>query len=506
MRALHWAAADHRTKRPWGIKRKSIVQLAFGLPFEGSRHDVGLGTIMTRNKTIDPTAPTPAVQNPEVPEVFSAPCGRTFSAPRLIRKIPYHRYVRLRSALWKALKDGTPRYLCPLCGCGLRLRSSMNKEASFVHGPAEGRACSERTRGLSESEIRRFKYGGRQEGEPHKRAKERIVRSLRADNRFAAVVVEGTWRGDVDRSSRRRPDVRAEIGDLSLAFEAQLSTTFLSVVLERQAFYRENGGLLVWVLPSFDPQNRRQTDDDILFCNNSNVLLVDEESTLESERSGELHFGCWIAHRDIDDEGRSRTRWERRLVGWDGLTIDQDGQRAFAVDVEGAERKARTEARPASLRTRWRRFFEELDGLDSSSASERFFALRSETEAARLPFPSLLYLSSGLRATVRSVLSAEAGRPVGYKFDKLVQIAFLLTDQFPSAVTPFLCALKEHGLSSRLAENKKWPERQVTLRERVRADPAKFLLAEDEHEFVCFLFPDVAGSMNRARAAISRGL
>ena len=37
------------------------------------------------------------------------------------------------------------------------------------------------------------------------------------------------------------------------------------------------GRCLIWVLPRFDPTYRRLTEDDILFTNNHNVLVVNEQ-------------------------------------------------------------------------------------------------------------------------------------------------------------------------------------------------------------------------------------
>ncbi len=43
----------------------------------------------------------------------------------------------------------------------------------------------------------------------------------------------------------------AKFGELRMAFEIQLSTTFIRVIAERREFYLREGGLLVWLFASF---------------------------------------------------------------------------------------------------------------------------------------------------------------------------------------------------------------------------------------------------------------
>ncbi len=97
-----------------------------------------------------------------------------------------------------------------------------------------------------------------------------------------------------DGSQRRRPDISATWrGGLRVVFEAQLKTTFLDVVVRRRVFYRDQGALLVWILRSFDPFDRRLTVDDLLFKNNSNIF-VDQLTIFSSKASGTERCRIWI--------------------------------------------------------------------------------------------------------------------------------------------------------------------------------------------------------------------
>ena len=76
--------------------------------------------------------------------------------------------------------------------------------------------------------------------------------------------------------------MQARRADFRIAFEVQLTTTFLDVVIGRKTFYRNQGALLVWVLAYFDPGYRQLTVDGVLFNNNANVFVIDEASMIRT--------------------------------------------------------------------------------------------------------------------------------------------------------------------------------------------------------------------------------
>lgn len=137
--------------------------------------------------------------------------------------------------------------------------------------------------------------------------------------------LEATWRASKGLPGLRRPDVSARYGELRTAFEVQLSTTFLDVVLGRKRFYREEGAALVWILRSFDSSYRRMTTDDILFGDNSNILVVDDVTVAASIAATQLVVRVWHWQPRIEDE-RIIDAWVERLVPWNELLIDVDRQ------------------------------------------------------------------------------------------------------------------------------------------------------------------------------------
>jgi len=66
----------------------------------------------------------------------------------------------------------------------------------------------------------------------------------------------------------------------------------LDVVVGRKEFYRAEGALLVWILPYFYPSYRQLTVDDLLFNNNANVLVIDNETSAISEALHRFTMRC----------------------------------------------------------------------------------------------------------------------------------------------------------------------------------------------------------------------
>jgi hypothetical protein len=115
------------------------------------------------------------------------------------------------------------------------------------------------------------------------------------------------------------------------------------------------------------------------------------------------------------------------------------------------------------------------------------------------------YIASDVRSAVRAVLSARAGKPIGFKFGTLVQIAHHLHDKAKGALLPFGRAIKSFERTTLLVDadkSGKWRDRAVHVREGMALGESCYLLEEDEHAFLCFLFPDLAESLDRARLVV----
>jgi len=474
----------------------------------------GIDRAVGGNVTVDPRERAALVDDPAIIEARSRRTGRLLDAKRLIGSFDYAEAIRLRGVLKDAASRGRPRLVCPMCGVTLFLASSTRKNFYLRHRSEDGSCPAVTHSGLTEAEMRAMKYRGAQESDAHLRTKELLVRSLATDPSFSDVRVEATWRASEGLIGLRRPDVSARRGDLRAAFEVQLSTTFLDVVLGRKRFYRDEGAALVWILPSFDPSYRRMTTDDILFGNNSNILVVDEVTVAASIAARQLIVRVW--HRQPRIEGEHIVDdWIERLVAWSDLLIDVDRQTVCAFDFAAAESAAISELgrlreqQNATREAKWRAAAEAAEGDLRAEIFE--WALGEDYAVdpvayhrhwAELNYDLVAYgahllgPATDLRVPIRMVKvieTAKTGKPVGFRYDTLVEMAHHLFHQRPELLKGFGFLLRAYGHHHLLAEQDasgKWASKVAAHRGAMRREP-RFQLAEDEQRLFDFLSEDL---------------
>jgi hypothetical protein len=300
-----------------------------GEPAEPAQRSIG-------NVTVDPLAPATPVENPEIVEILNLEDGSIVRTADFIAGQRYQDIVATRIDVRERL-NRNPIFACAWCGTPAYIVATGEKRFFFRHKAEDG-SCAAQTRGeLTREEIQARKYHGLRESEAHRRLKVLIERSLAVDPVFHAVQQETVWRSARDPKARRQPDVQATCLSGRFAFEVQLSTTFLDVVAGRRNFYRDEGALLIWVLGHFTPDYRRLTTDDLLFSNNSNIFVVDDETTRRSEAEAKFHLRCHYRCpiRAGDHVGDT---WQERIVAFDELSFEQDKQRAYYFDYDLSER------------------------------------------------------------------------------------------------------------------------------------------------------------------------
>lgn len=449
------------------------------------------------NITVDPLAPATPVGDPEIAEIIDAGTGKILDAKEFIASHRYGDLVAARVGMREDLKSDRPRHLCALCATPVYLVANLYKRFFFRHRSEDG-SCPAVTRAdLTEYEIRARKYHGLRESEAHKRIKALIERSLRADPMFVAETIQSEryWRSEIEPKKWRRPDVQAVRANRRFAFEAQLSTTFLDVVVERRMFYREEGALLVWVLAEFSPEYRRLTHDDLLFSNNSNIFVVDKETACISEEKKRFHLRCHF-RRPYPNEGMISNRWDQAVVAFDELTQEIDRQRIFLFDYEGAERRTwerlDQEVRDAAIS-----IWAENDEHRFASGQDRlqeWIEIKEKLQDRDVDVPDHPTSDSSFRTMMLAVLSGLRGRPVGWHFDTLIQCAHQTAQGHPENLLAFSYAIKVGGHEELLRKQDisgKWERRCQLNRERIRAGDQSFLPPPEWLPALRFLFPEV---------------
>jgi hypothetical protein len=230
------------------------------------------------------------VDNPQINEVLNLETGEILPVFDLIGD-DYERAIQLRMAMKEGNATGSPIWACSLCSVPVHIVSLSQERRFYLRHEAEDGRCPIRTKGhLSPERIQAMKYDGARESAAHRKMKDIIASSLACDPNFSRIEIEPVWKG-AEANSRRRPDVRAVWKDsLPVAFEVQLSTTFLQVLAERRMFYLREGGLLFWIFRKFDMGDARLTQEDIFYNNNRNAFVANE-STLEASRAEGRQIG-----------------------------------------------------------------------------------------------------------------------------------------------------------------------------------------------------------------------
>jgi hypothetical protein len=462
------------------------------------------------NVTVDPLSPALPAHDLEIEQILNCETGVYLDVRAWIDGWRYEQLIGQRADVREKL-NRSPRFRCPVCAVPVYLVSNQYKRFYFKHQVEDG-SCPAQTRyPLSREEILARKYHGLRESEPHRRVKALIMRSLAADLRYSSLLVEHQWRSVHDPSSRRQPDVQAT-GPLGrIAFEVQLSTTFLDVVVARRDFYRQEGGLLVWIMGQFDPDYRRMTTDDLLFTNNSNILIVDEETAAHSENCGRFHVRCHF-RRPLREGDSVADIWESEIVPFDELTCEHDGQRCWHFDYERAaasiraeihdERHARETAAAEALRSGLFAFWTARDrNADPDEVARHEWAALHRTFASRgIALPLHPNKNSGFVSLMNALTSAKEGRPIGWNFKQLVEVGHRIANAYPQHVVAFGHALR-HFETAELVESQdrtgKWKKQRKIFRESLKRGAPDFLPDPESLALIDLLMPGVGKKLQK---------
>lgn len=391
-----------------------------------------------------------------------------------------------------------PWLVCAFCGAAVQLVSHTDRTFYFRHMPEEeDRGCPVNTKGkYSPDEINAMKYNGVKESHAHQQLKILLRDSIAADSRFNPPGVERVWRG-MDRKSWRKPDVQAVWGERRFAFEIQLSTTFLSVIVDRREFYRAENGHLLWVFKSFDPHRTRRAEEDIFFNNNSNVFVVSHGTYARSREAGRLALECWYAVPTLVG-GIVVDAWHSADIYVDDLLFDTERQRAYYFDYDSARHEVEcqlADARLAPLRDAFETFWKKYCGNYSREGAREWGELRAMFAASSVGFElPETYDGRPFAGVISMMLSAKHGEPFGYRNQKLIDVTNTAFNSYKPYLYLFGWALKIYGHEQQLAaEDTKgtWAARRTIIRQAMETGDPEYQRKTNYDYLVLFLLPEL---------------
>jgi hypothetical protein len=144
-------------------------------------------------------------------------------------------------------------------------------------------------------------------------------------------------------------------------------------------------------------------------------------------------------------------------VGFDELTLDQVGQRAFYVDTDRIETDLLRQLEGPPFDHRLEKIWLDLEGFegravaDPAQANREWAALQrySASKGANLP----AFHNRSFQTLMRALYSARHGKSVGWRFEELWGVAMHVFAQAPEFFGLLVQALDHYGHTASLEEH-----------------------------------------------------
>ena len=351
-----------------------------------------------------------------IPEVFDIIDGKIINARDFFRQ-DESELMLWRRTLQEEYRIGCSRLVCPECKQPVKIsgRQLYRGRVCFFSHFKDSDDCPYKT-GINKSkeEIERQKYSLVQESLRHKRLKAAISAALSAENSRQMGVTNVECEKRIDSNipylNWRRPDVYAEYNGRKLVFELQLSTTFISVIVDRDIFYRLNDYNIIWVFNFDDNQEYVNLHNlmckDIYYANKRNIFIFDEEAELKSLELGQLVLKC----RWLDENGK----WSQdQFVTLDQFLFDSKTNKPYVVDAD----KLYLQKHPHLIKQRKKLEHSREDLLNALMDRKR-----QEEELERQKSEELSLLQNEIWSKGGTVECFQKGTKYGYKYGDVVII------------------------------------------------------------------------------------
>jgi hypothetical protein len=268
--------------------------------------------------------------------------GETVSAITLLdlQEVEFTALRRAAMAARNERKKGghAMRFQCAICKQPLylsrRIKGSHNRW--FSHdGKSENCPWYEGNH-LKPEQIKALIYRGQQEGQAHREIKRFISKWLEKDSHVTHISQEQTTFGEILKGEWRRPDVKCLYLDKPVVFEIQLSYIFLSDVIARDEFYRQEGIFIIWVFAEFD-QTRAAVNDEAFF-NRRNLFVLDSAAMQASITNQMLTFN---GYRQVPTsiEGQIQDVWRSEEIRLNEVIFPVKTFRPYFYDYSTERKK-----------------------------------------------------------------------------------------------------------------------------------------------------------------------
>lgn len=307
---------------------------------------------------------------------------------------------------------GQARFICPECKQPVKISGHKlfrGRICYFTHFKDSDNCPYKTGTNRTKEEIERLKYSLVQESERHKQLKAVIASALKGEKSMAMgvenVECEKRINSDIPYLKWRKPDVYAEYNGRKYVFELQLSTTFVSVIVDRDIFYRLNDYNIIWIFNFEDNEEYVNLHNlmckDIYYANKRNVFIFDADTEKISKEKGELVLKC----RWLDENGV----WSPdEYVTLEMFQYDEEYHKPFIFDAD----KAYLEKYPEYAERR-----KKLENSREYLLTALMERQKHEEELEKERDEERINLQSELLNTGKSVERFRSGTKYGYQFE-----------------------------------------------------------------------------------------
>lgn len=236
----------------------------------------------------------------------------------------------MRTLIEKQIQLHTVNYVCIYCKQVIAIRGRTNfndsiKTYYFTHLVNSNDCVIKTNNTLTKEEVQCIKYNGAKESLLHENLKNLIAHFLRLEPTVEEVLVEKVYKELAISKEWKKPDVMAVFKDKKIAFELQLSITFLSVIVQRTLFYQSRNVFLIWIFPHFSLQSDLQkfTQKDVYFNNSFNVYVFDEEAQEQSAAIKRLVISCFYQEFTLE-RNVVLGNWVKKFIRLSYITFDNE--------------------------------------------------------------------------------------------------------------------------------------------------------------------------------------
>jgi len=238
---------------------------------------------------------------------------------------PHGDPFKIRYQIEEHLQNDTPIIICFFCKQPIKISGGGKKRKTLYFKHLNGSDdCQQKSdNNYTQEEIKRMKYNGAKESPKHFRLKNLIADYLKLTPNAKDVEIEKVFKDKAIPRKWKKPDVRADFNNIPVVFELQISTTFLSVIVARNVFYKRMQTFIIWIFDSFSIHSDLQkfTQKDIFHNNSFNVFVFDDEAIEKSKEENKFILKCYYKKQFIFGY-EIKEKWEKILVSMDDLFFD----------------------------------------------------------------------------------------------------------------------------------------------------------------------------------------